>query len=50
MPETQYTGHSFDTEILVVSFSGSKISCSIRMILETTMNSGIFEFAVSTQP
>jgi len=45
---TQYTSYSFDTATLVVSFSGSKILCSIRMVLETTINSYAFEFAVST--
>jgi len=44
IPEIQCTGHSFDTPTLVVSFSGSKISCSIRTVLEVT-----FEFVVSTQ-
>jgi len=50
MPETQYTGHSFNTATLVVSFSGSKISCLIRIVPEATINNGTFEFAVSTQP
>jgi len=50
MPETQYTGHSFDIATLVVLFSGSKISYSIRIVLEATINSDTFEFTVSTQP
>ena len=34
MPEIQYTGHSFDTVTLVVSFSGLKILRSIRTVLK----------------
>jgi len=45
---TQYTGHSFDTATLVISFSGSKISCLIRIVPEETINSSAFEFVVST--
>jgi len=44
----QYTGHNFDIATLLVSFSGSKILYSIRIVLEATINSGAFEFAVST--
>ena len=40
--ETQYTGHSFDKATLVVSFVELKISCSIRTVLEATINSGAF--------
>ena len=47
---TQYTGYSFDTATLVISFSGSKISYSIRIVPEETINSSAFEFVVSTQP
>jgi len=49
MLETQYTGHSFNIATWVVSFSGLKISCSIRTVLEATINNSAFEFAVSTQ-
>jgi len=49
MLEIQYTDHSFDIITLVVPFSGSKISCLIRKVLETTINSSAFEFVVSTQ-
>jgi len=49
MLEIQYTDHSFDIITLVVSFSGSKISCLIRKVLEVTINSSAFEFVVSTQ-
>ena len=45
---TQYTGHSFDTVTLVISFSESKISCSIRIVPEETININAFEFVVST--
>ena len=48
MPGIQYTGYSFDITTLVVSFSRSKISYSIRIILEMTINSGIFESTIST--
>jgi len=37
------------TATLVVSFSGSKI-ISIRIVPKATINSGTFEFTVSTQP
>ena len=50
IPGIQYTSYGFDTETLVVPFSGLKISCSIITVLEATMNSSAFEFAVSTQP
>jgi len=42
-------GYNFDIATLVVPFSGFKISCSIRTVLEITINSGAFEFVVSTQ-
>jgi len=48
MLEIQYTGYSFDIVTLVVSFSESKISCSIRTVPEATINSSAFEFVVST--
>ena len=50
MPETQYTGYSFDIAILVVPLLGSNILCSIRTVPEATINSGSFEFTVLTQP
>ena len=50
IPETQFTSHSFDTATLVVSFLGLKISCLIRIMLELTINSDAFEFAVLTEP
>jgi len=46
--EIQYTSYSFNTAILVISFSGSKISCPIRIVPEETINSSAFEFVVST--
>jgi len=49
MPETQYTGHSFDIATSVVSFSESKISYLIRTVLEATINSSAFELVVLTQ-
>jgi len=49
MLEIQYTGYSFDITTLVVPFSESKISCSIRMVSEAIINNGIFKFAFSTQ-
>ena len=48
--EIQYTGYSFDTATLIVPFSGSNISCSIRIVPEATINSNAFKFAISTQP
>jgi len=48
MLETQYTGHSFDTATFMVSFLELKISCSIRTVLEVTVNNNAFEFVVST--
>ena len=48
MSRTQYTGHSFDIATLVVPFSGLKISCSIRTVLETTINNSALKFTVST--
>ena len=50
MPEAQYNSHIFDIATWVVSFSRSKISYSIRTVLETTINSNIFEFVVLTWP
>ena len=50
MPGTQYTSHSSDTTTLVVSFSELNILYLIRIVLEATINSDAFEFAVSTQP
>ena len=47
--DTQYTGYSFNTVTLVVPFSGSKISYSIRTVSKATINSSAFEFVVSTQ-
>ena len=41
MLETQYTGHSFDIVTLIVPTSRSKILCSIRIVLETTVNNGV---------
>ena len=38
----QYTGYNFDISILVVSLLESKISCSIRIVPEVTINSSIF--------
>ena len=46
MLETQY---NFNTAILVISFLGSKILCSIRIVPEVTIKSDAFEFAASTQ-
>jgi len=43
---TQYTGHSFNIAIFLL---GLKISCSIRTVLEATVNNSAFEFAVLTQ-
>jgi len=48
MLETQYTGHIFDTATFMVSSLGLKISCSIRAVLEVTVNNDAFEFVVST--
>jgi len=48
MLEIQYTSYSFDKTTLVVSFSGSKILCSIKAVPEATINSGAFEFVVLT--
>ena len=48
MQKTQYTSYIFDIKTLVVSFSGSKILCLIRIVLETIINN-TFKFAVSTQ-
>ena len=50
MPGTQYTGYIFDIATLVVHFSESKISCSIRTVPKTTINSDAFKFAISTLP
>jgi len=50
IPEIQFTSHSFDIATLVVSFLGLKISCLIRIMLELTLNSDAFEFAVLNQP
>ena len=47
--EIQYTGYKFDTATLVVFFLGLKISCSIKIVPEVTINNSGFEFAVSTQ-
>ena len=44
----QYTSYSFDITTLIVPFSKSKILCSIKTVLEVTINSSAFEFAVST--
>ena len=49
MQKTQYTSYIFDIKTLVVSFSGSKILCLIRIVLETIINNNTFKFAVSTQ-
>jgi len=43
-----YTGHNFDIPTLVVLFLGLKILCSIRIVLEATINNDTFEFAVLT--
>jgi len=48
MSGTQYTGHSIYIATLVVPFSGLNISCLSRTVLEATINSSAFEFAVST--
>ena len=48
MLETQYTGHIFDIAIFMVSSLELKISCSIRTVLEVTVNNDAFEFVVST--
>ena len=48
MSETQYTSHDFDIATLVVSFSGSKISCLVRTVPEATINSSTVEFVVLT--
>ena len=48
MPMTWYTGYSFDTITLVVSFSRLKISYSIRTVPEVTINSSASEFVIST--
>jgi len=39
MPKTKYKyiSHSFNIATLLVSFSESKISCSIKTVLETTI-------------
>ena len=50
MPGTQYIGYIFDIATLVVHFSESKISCSIRTVPKTTINSDAFKFAISTLP
>jgi len=50
MLKIQYTDYNFDTATLVVSFSGLKISCLIRIVLEAIINNNIFEFTVLTQP
>jgi len=39
----------FRIKTLVVPFSGSKILCLIRTVLETIINNNTFKFAVSTQ-
>jgi len=49
MLEIQYTGYSFDIATLIIHFLGLKISCSVKTVLEATINNGIFDFAVSTQ-
>ena len=45
----QYTGYSLDIATLVIPFLGLKISCSVRTVLEATINNDVFDFAVSTQ-
>ena len=41
MLKIQYTGYSFNIVTLVVLISRSKILCSIRIVLETTINNGV---------
>jgi len=48
MLEIQYTSSNLDIATLVVTFSGLKISYSIRTVLKVIINSSTFEFAVST--